>query len=502
MKKRWLVLSGLVVASNACSERVESRYDSLENADQADVVGNHKWIPAYLPPSTAGIREMHDLDTNEGWLRFEYAPADHAVLTEALQRASPNDFQGFLSRSPDVGWWDNRRLIERATTDSTAELYRRIDRQRNEAGRELVASRWILLLPSEGEGYIWLRADRVGSFPAADAESPSAAGWSQALIDSLRAAMPGLMTEYHVPGVAIALTFRDSVHWAAGFGVPDGAGSQVTPHTVFQAASLGKPVFAHLVVKLEAERDWSLAQPIGCWTPEGAVPSESVRLSAEALLSHTSGLRYDSETDRIVLDAGARGEWSYSGAGYVLLQRALEASEGRGLEEIARSELFVPWGLHATSFVTPEAGAVAIGHDRSGQPLPERRWSEPNAASSFHTSAMDYARFMIFAAGLGGSAPPSWARLTTRRATVREDLGLFWGAGWALEQNHDGSVAAFHWGSNPGFKSFALLHREREIGLVILTNGDHGLELAEEVVRILDDEPHPLFEFYMLHPDD
>lgn len=314
--------------------------------------------------------------------------------------------------------------------------------------------------------------------------------------------MPELMTAYHVPGVAIALTFRDSVQWAAGFGVANGAGSQVTPHTVFQAASLGKPVFAHLVAKLEAERDWSLTQPIGRWSPEGAVPSESVTLSAEALLSHTSGLRYDPRADRSELDPEARGRWSYSGAGYVLLQRALETAEGRDLEEIARSELFEPWGLAGMSFVTPEDDHVVVGHDRAGAATVGSGWSEPNAANSLHTSAMDYARFMILAAGLGGSAPPNWARLTTRRATVREDFGLFWGAGWALEQNPDGSVAAFHWGSNPGFKSFALLDREREIGLVILTNGDHGLELVEEVVRILDDDPHPLFEFYMLHPDD
>jgi CubicO group peptidase (beta-lactamase class C family) len=324
-------------------------------------------------------------------------------------------------------------------------------------------------------------------------------GWSPARIDSLRSVMHGLMSEYSVPGVAIALTFQDSIQAAFGFGVTGPGGSSVTPETVFQVASLGKPVFAHLLAKLETERDWTLTDPMAEWSPEAPLPPTWLSLSAETLLSHTSGLRYDPERDRVTLAPGAPGLWSYSGAGYVALQRAIEAAEGRGLVQLALAGLFEPWDLGTMSFVTPAAGPLAFGHDRSGAPLDGLAWSEPNAASSLHSSVLDYARFMIRAAT---HAPRSWTRLTRRRATVDAELGLYWGAGWALQEDVDGSVVAFHWGSNPGFKCFALIDREREMGLVILTNGDLGLELVERAVAILDDRPHPLFEFYMLHPDD
>jgi CubicO group peptidase (beta-lactamase class C family) len=212
---------------------------------------------------------------------------------------------------------------------------------------------------------------------------------------------------------------------------------------------------------------------------------------------------YDEAADRIVVDSVASGDWSYSGTGYVVLQRALEGVGGRGLDLVARERLFAPLGLSSMTYRPEESPMGVRGHDRSGAPLPFRGSPVPNAGSSLRASALDYARFLLHVAGIADAPSPSaWIRLARPRTSVRSDLRLHWGLGWALERDLRGGVTAFHWGSNPGFKSFALVDPERELGLVILTNGDHGLELVEEVVGILDPKPHPLFEFYMLHPDD
>jgi CubicO group peptidase (beta-lactamase class C family) len=314
--------------------------------------------------------------------------------------------------------------------------------------------------------------------------------------------MPALLQEFEVPGVSIALISGPRVQWSAGYGQTGLPGSDVLPQTVFQVASLGKPVFAHLLDGIEAQREWELRDPLHLWSPSGAYPSARGILTAEELLSHTSGLRYDATHDQVVLDSAGRGQWSYSGAGYVLLQRALEAAEGRSLEELSGSILFGPLGLQTMTYVAPEGEQRAVGHDRSGNPLTGLDWEEASAASSLYASAVDYARFLIFAAGLDGSDPGAWTRLTQVRTTVDKALGLYWGLGWAVERDANGHRTGFHWGSNPGFKSFALLDPERQLGLVILTNGDYGLELVQRIVGILDPKPHPLFEFYMLHPDD
>lgn len=314
--------------------------------------------------------------------------------------------------------------------------------------------------------------------------------------------MPALLQEYAVPGVSIALIAGRHVQWSAGFGHTGRPGSTVSPRTVFQVASLGKPVFAYLLDGIAAQRGWALHDPLDLWSPSGAYGSEYGTLTAEQLLSHTSGLRYDAAINRVVLDPATQGDWRYSGAGYVLLQRALEAAEGRSLEELSESILFEPRGLRTMSYVVPQGEEHAVGHDRRGNALSALDWGKANAASSLYASALDYARFLVFASGLEGTDPRTWVRLTQVQGTVEQRLGLYWGLGWALERGPNGLRTAFHWGSNPGFKSFALLDPERQLGLVILTNGDNGLELVQRIVGILDNKPHPLFEFYMLHPDD
>lgn len=337
---------------------------------------------------------------------------------------------------------------------------------------------------------------------AASPVAHAATGWDGARIDSLAAVMPALLQEFDVPGVSIALIAGPEVQWSAGFGQAGRAGSDVTPQTVFQVASLAKPVFAHLLDGIETARAWELRDPLQAWSPGDAYPPALGILAAEDLLGHTSGLRYDAVQDRVVLDSAGRGQWSYSGAGYVLLQRALEAAEGQSLEELSGAMIFGPLGLRTMSYVRLEGGQHAVGHDRSGKPLTDLDWEEANAGSSLYASALDYARFLIFAAGLDGSDRAPWIRLTRDRVAVDERLGLYWGLGWAVERDVNGHRTGFHWGSNPGFKSFALLDPERQMGMVILTNGDHGLELVQRVVGILDPKPHPLFDFYMLHPDD
>jgi CubicO group peptidase (beta-lactamase class C family) len=314
--------------------------------------------------------------------------------------------------------------------------------------------------------------------------------------------MPALLQEFQVPGVAIALVSEQRVQWSAGYGWTGRPGVAVSAHTVFQVASLGKPVFAHLLAAIAAERGWELHDPLHLWSPGGAYPTEHGVLSAEELLSHTSGLRYDAAEDRVVLDSAGRAEWSYSGAGYVLLQRALEGAEGRSLEELSGSILFEPLALNTMSYAALKSEEHAVGHDRSGNPIAGLDREQANAASSLYSSALDYARFLNYVAGLDGASPGSWTFFTRIRAAVNERLGLYWGFGWAVERDPNGHRAGFHWGSNPGFKSFALLDPERKLGLVILTNGDHGLRLVERIVDILDPKPHPLFDFYMLDPDD
>ena len=57
------------------------------------------------------------------------------------------------------------------------------------------------------------------------------------------------MARLHVPGVSIAVIHAGRIEWARGFGVAEIGGRPVTPTTLFQAASISKPVTALSAIK-------------------------------------------------------------------------------------------------------------------------------------------------------------------------------------------------------------------------------------------------------------
>lgn len=337
-----------------------------------------------------------------------------------------------------------------------------------------------------------------GSVPAA-----VPANWSNLRISALEAAAPNLMRHYSVPGAAVALVTGRKIEWAKGFGVLLPGGPKATPRTRFQGASLGKAVFAYLFLSIARDKGWTLQEPIGQLAPSLKVRPSLRSATPAQLLSHSAGICANGQPGRVDIVASEVGKWHYSGSGYVLLQRLLESVLRRHISELARLRVWNPLKLHHTGFLPPSSGEMTRGFDRSGSPLKTHRFIRPNVASSLYTNALDYGRFLIHILAPRTSNEAAIVKeMITPVVTVDSDLGLFWGLGLAVEQSANGKRVAFHWGSNPGFKSFALVDPDRQIGIVMLTNGDNGLEMAEQVMRILDPVQHALFRFYMLHPDD
>ncbi len=98
---------GMAVAAIAslwligCSERPESQFATREAAAELIKRG---WIPEWLPDSTTDIYELHDLDTNEVWLRFAYAKTDVPPFKSLCYsvKQPPN------MKSSGKAWWLKR----------------------------------------------------------------------------------------------------------------------------------------------------------------------------------------------------------------------------------------------------------------------------------------------------------------------------------------------------------------------------------------------------------
>lgn len=302
-------------------------------------------------------------------------------------------------------------------------------------------------------------------------------GWVPQRYEYADRVMPMLMRNHSVPGVTIVLVEGPNVQWSAGYGVTRTGGDEVRPGTVFRVGELAEPVIALALLRLSEVRAWNVESPVTTWAHESTIPEGLTSVSAAQILAHA-----------------VPGE----GADYRILQHLVEMSEGHDLEVLVRAMVLEPHSLTRMHFMPlASGGGMASGHDGSGHPVPPAPVDDADAASALHTSAADYARFLVQTSTLARRDPATWDRLTRPHGEVSGERAPARGLGWVVGAAEDGSPIAFVVGTSPGYTGLAVVDETRKRALVLLTNGDGGLALSEQVLGFLDPWSHPIVKEYL-----
>jgi len=310
---------------------------------------------------------------------------------------------------------------------------------------------------------------------------------------TLERRVPELMRAGDVPGLSIAVIRDGWVFWGETLGVADPAtGAPARTDTVFQAASLSKPVFAYLVLRLADRGVLGLDVPLVTYLPyERFADDRASRITARMVLSHTTGLpNWGGEKLKLAFAPGER--FSYSGEGFFYLQKVVEKLTGAPLAELARREVFVPLGMSRTSYVWPgDPGAAGV--DDGGNVQPTDRGQKANAAASLLTTEGDYSRFLLAVLVGTGLKPETAALMLTSQVHVpskhgdafsapRDDIG--WGLGWGLAKAADGGEVFWHWGHQDAWRAFVAVRRDGRAGLLFFANSATGLSIARALADL------------------
>ncbi|HEX8667706.1 MAG TPA: serine hydrolase [Allosphingosinicella sp.] len=321
------------------------------------------------------------------------------------------------------------------------------------------------------------------------------------------------MCAYNVPGVSVAVIHGGRIDWARGWGVRDAATcAPVTPRTAFQAASISKVATALLALRLAERGRIDLDRDINAYLTSWKLPSDDKRapgfVTLRQLLSHTAGLNVhgfpgyrpgaplptavqvlggappaNTEAVRMVLPPG--GQWQYSGGGYVLAQQAITDVTRQPFDRLATREIFAPLGMDRSSFAQPPTRGIladaASGHS-GGRVIDGRYHVYPElGAAGLWTTPSDLARLLI---DVQAAAAGRRSRVLAPAATAAmlTPVKGGWGLGPALSGTGPGRRFG-HDGANEGFQSAMVAYVEKGEGVVVLTNGDQGRRLADEIVR-------------------
>ncbi len=341
-------------------------------------------------------------------------------------------------------------------------------------------------------------------------------------VDAAIAAIDSIAATYMkmsgVPGMAVVIVRNGKTVVARGYGVRKaGAPERVDADTVFQIASLSKPVSASVIARRVATGTLSWDTPVVSQLPwfELADPWVSAHVTVGDLLSHRSGLPdhagdqledlgYDQRTilerlRQLPLDP-FRASYAYTNFGFTAAAEAAAASAGTDWANLGDQELFKPLGMTASSYRFADFAARpnrAVGHvkiDGHWIPGPERQPDAQAPAGGVTTSATDFGRWMTMILGLGTVngeeiIPPEALLPAIRAETVSSEVPSpsfrpsTYGYGFGVGVDATGRVELSHSGAFAmgAGTSVRLLPREG-IGIAVFTNAS-PTGAAESVTR-------------------
>ena len=329
-----------------------------------------------------------------------------------------------------------------------------------------------------------------------------------------------------VPGLVFSLIEERQLKATYTAGVKNSETKEpVAENTVFQAASLSKPVFAYGVLSLQQDGKFDLDKPLDDYLslPESNEIPQLKQITARQALTHATGLqnwRFNTE-ESFEFAFEPDTNFSYSGEGYFYVQRVIEQILGQSIESFLQERVLRPFGMKNSTYIwqTEHKALISMGHrDRGRKADPWNMWMGqklleigaprakpldgwmyqdfvealpqvhsslpplpnnmiPNVAGSLLTTAPEYAQFMLRL--LDPKDEIARHMLTPQH---RLNSVLSWGLGIGLEKVNDDSCF-WHWGDNGIFGNFMFGNPTTGRGIIILSNEARGLFICERILR-------------------
>ncbi|MDX1471852.1 MAG: serine hydrolase domain-containing protein, partial [Flavobacteriaceae bacterium] len=305
-------------------------------------------------------------------------------------------------------------------------------------------------------------------------ESINGIGGEPIAINHLEGQIQRIMDSIEMPGLSIAIINDKKIAYHHNFGVGNIETKEaVSPESIFEGASLSKPLFAYFVMKMVEEELIELDTPLYQYLEHPGIDEKSKEdyklITARMVLSHQTGFPNHSEGKPISLAFKPGTGFQYSGEGYQYLLAAIGTIKGLGwgeeFNQFFEKEINEELGFNQTSFLWNEhfAENKVYGH-KNGKPTNNDtgEWNGKNFISyaSIHSNAKDYAKFILAMLKRQGLQPETFNEMLSEQVHFDDDNPLKievgqtgWGLGFAQKKTEDGTMH-LHTGNNHDFQAY------------------------------------------------
>lgn len=327
------------------------------------------------------------------------------------------------------------------------------------------------------------------------------------------------MQFYRVPGVSVAVINNGKIDWAKGYGVQEtGVKKGITTETLFQAASISKPITAMAMLRLVPENKLNLDEDVNNKLVWWKVPDNDFtkvqKVTLRGLLSHSASLTVsgfrgyavgeeiptilqilDGATPAnsipIRVDGTPNQDFRYAGGGYVVLQKLAEDTTRKPFTDFMQAEILKKLKMNHSTFGQPLPTKfrilVAVGHSSDGAKIKGNWHTYPElAAAGLWTTPSDLARFAIEIQKSKSGKSNKILSVEMVNEMLTPQIGG-WGLGLELRGKNQ-SARFGHGGGNEGYRCLMVAYSDSGQGAVLMTNSDNGDALVEEIMRSIAKE--------------
>ena len=322
------------------------------------------------------------------------------------------------------------------------------------------------------------------------------------------------MKHYNIPGVSIAFINNGKLKWAKGFGyLTYDSIKAVNENTLFQAASISKPVAAMAALRLVEEGRLGLDDNVNDhligWQVEENNYTADEKVTLRRILSHSAGLTVHgfggytvtdtvpsviqvlngekpANSGRIFPDTIPGSIYRYSGGGYTVMQKMLSDITGLEFPALMREKVLDDIGMTNSTYQQPlpadlEENAAAA-HNPDGN-MVEGRWhTYPEmAAAGLWTTPTDLLKYAL---EVQSSLKDESNKIISSEMTkemLTPQINSH-GLGPAVGGENE-SLRFSHGGANKGFRCQLIAFANNGQGVAIMTNSDNGGQLLSEILR-------------------
>lgn len=292
------------------------------------------------------------------------------------------------------------------------------------------------------------------------------------------------LTENNVPAVSIGIIEDGKIMYLHAFGeLQKGVPAQV--NSIFNIASMTKPVVAMMTLKLVNAGQWDLDEPLfHYWVdPDIANDPRHKKLTTRFVLSHQTGFP-NWRKGKLSFEFEPGTNFGYSGEGFEYLRKALEKKFHKPLEKLLDSIIFKPLGMKDTRYWDKniDMKRYAHWHDSHGNEIKTSYETGVSAADLLLTTVEDYCKFMVFVMNGAGLSPKLFNDMIKSQVNVKKNLDK--GLGWEIVSGlPNGEYTLQHGGNDPGIKTMGVMLPKSNRGIVVFTNGDNGMLVYNNVIK-------------------